>query len=67
MFAICFVAVVVQMVYTMIIAGGLQVMGPSAAAMPSVVIVIAAALLSFSWFAKCRGWYGTVSPTVERK
>jgi len=67
LFAICFGAVGVQMVYTMVIIGGLQVMGPSAAAMPSMVIVIAAALLWFSWFAKCRGWFGPVSSTVERE
>src|SRR5713226_10057533 len=38
MFAIGLVAVIVQMGYTMIIAGGLQVMGPSGAVMPSLVI-----------------------------
>ena len=58
LFAVCLVAVLVQMGYTMIIAGGLAVMGPSGAVMPSVVIVIAAALLWFSWFAKSRNWLG---------
>ena len=67
MFAICLVAVIVQMVYTMIIGGGLQVMGPSGAVMPSLVVVIAAALLWFSWFARSRNWFGQVSPTVERE
>jgi len=67
MFAICLVAVIVQMGYTMIIGGGLQVMGPSEAVMPSLVIVIAAALLWFSWFARSRNWFGQVSPTVERE
>ncbi len=66
MFAICLVAVIVQMVYTMIIGGGLQVMGPSGLVMPSLVIGIAAALLWFSRFARSRGWFGQVSPTVER-
>jgi hypothetical protein len=56
MFAIGLVAVIVQMVYTMIIAGGLQVMGPSGAVMPSLIIVIAAALLWFSSFARSRNW-----------
>jgi hypothetical protein len=65
--ATCLLAVIVQMVYTMIIAGGLQVMGPSAASMPTLVIVIAAALLWFSWFAKSRSWFGQVNPTVERE
>jgi hypothetical protein len=57
-FAICLLAVIVQMVYTMIIGGGLQVMGPSGLVMPSLVIGIAAALLWFSWFARSRGWFG---------
>lgn len=67
MFAICLVAVIVQMVYTMIIGGGIQVMGPSGLVMPSVVIGIAAALLWFSWFARSRNWFGHVSPAVERE
>ena len=67
MFAICLVAVIVQMVYTMIIGGGLQVMGPSGLVMPSLVIGIAAALLWFSRFARSRGWFRQVSPTVERE
>lgn len=58
MFAICLVAVAVQMGYTMIIGGGLQVSGPSGLIMPSVVVAIAAALLWFSWLARSRGWVG---------
>jgi hypothetical protein len=67
MFAICLVAVIVQMVYTMIIGGGIQVMGPSGLVMPSLVIVFSAALLWFSWFARGRNWFGQVSPAVERE
>ena len=67
MFAICLMAVIVQMVYTMIIGGGIQVMGPSGAVMPSLVIVFSAALLWFSWFARSRNWFGQVCPTVERE
>ena len=59
MFAICLVAVTVQMGYTMIIGGGLQVMGPSGLVMPSMVIGIAAALLCFSWLSGNRGWFVT--------
>ena len=66
LYAVCLVAVIVQMFYTMIPGGGLQVMGPSGAVMPAVVIVIAAALLWFARFAKSRNWIGQVSPTVER-
>jgi hypothetical protein len=58
LFALCLAAVVVQMGYTMLIGGGLRVMGPSAAVMPTLVIAIAAALLGFSWFARSRGWLG---------
>ena len=67
LFAICLAAVIVQMVYTMIIGGGMQVMGPSGLVMPSLVIVFSAALLWFSWFARSRSWFGQVSPTVERE
>jgi hypothetical protein len=42
----------------MIIGGGLQAMGPTGLAMPSLVIGIAAALLWFSRFARSRGWVG---------
>jgi hypothetical protein len=66
LFRICLAAVIVQMAYTMLIAGGLRVMGPSAAVMPSLVIAIAAALLGFSWFARSRGWFGPVGPTAQR-
>ncbi len=59
-FAICLAAVTVQMVYTMLIAGGLQVMGPSGLVMPATVVGIAAGLLWFSWFARSRGWFARV-------
>jgi hypothetical protein len=56
MFTVSLIAVIVQMVYTMLIGGGLQAMGPSGLAMPSLVIGIAAALLWFSRFARSRNW-----------
>ena len=65
LFAICLAAVVVQMAYTMIICGGLQVMGPSSLVMPALVIGISMALLWFSLLARNRNWLGQVSPTVE--
>jgi hypothetical protein len=65
LFAISLAAVIVQMAYTMLIGGGLQVMGPSGAVMPSLVIAIAAALLWFSWFARSCGWLGPVSPAAK--
>jgi hypothetical protein len=56
LFAICVAAVIIQMGYTILIAGGLQVMGPSGLVMPALVIVFASALLWFSWFAKGMSW-----------
>jgi hypothetical protein len=67
MFAICLGAVIVQMVYTMLLGGGLQAMGPAGLVMPSLVIGVAAALLWFSWFARSRGWFGPVSPPAARE
>lgn len=66
-FGICLLAVIVQQVYTMLILGGLQVMGPKGAVIPSLVVAFAAALLWFSWFARGRGWMGQLGPTVERE
>ena len=59
--AICLAAQIVQIGYTMLILGGLSVMGPSDAVMPALVITLAAALLWFSWFARSRGWLGQIS------
>ena len=56
LFAICLVAVLLQMTYTMLVCGGLQVMGPSSAVMPLLVIVLAGVFLAFSYFAKIKGW-----------
>lgn len=55
-FAICLPSVIVQMVYTMFVGGGLEVMGPGTLIMPALVITVAAALLWFSWSVKGRGW-----------
>lgn len=66
-FAISLVAVLLQMGYTMIVSGGLRVMGPSAAVMPLLVIFIAAALLGFSFFASSRNWFIDTEPTIGAK
>ena len=55
-FIISLVAVFIQMVYTMLIAGGLQVMGPSGAVMPALVVLLSIAWLLFSLFSKGKGW-----------
>ena len=56
LFTISFVAVLIQMVYTMLIAGGMQVMGPSGAVMPALVVLLSIAWLLFSLFSKGKGW-----------
>ncbi len=56
LFVLCAVAVIVQMVYTILIADGLKVMGPSGLVMPVLVVVLATALLWFSWLAKGKRW-----------
>lgn len=53
--ASCVAAVMVQMAYVMI-AGVLQVMGPSGLVMPMLVIVVSSTFLWFSWFARGKGW-----------
>ena len=56
MFTISFAAVLIQMVYTMLIAGGLRVMGLTGVVMPTVVITLAGVWLSFSFLSKSKGW-----------
>jgi hypothetical protein len=65
LFAISLVAVLIQMVHTMLIAGGLAVMGPGGAIMPTLVIVLAAFLLWFSWLARGKGWIGGNGKTAN--
>lgn len=55
-FAISLVAVLIQMIYTMVIAGGLQVMGPSGAVMPAIVIILAFTWLVASIYFNRQGW-----------
>jgi len=56
LFAVSFVAVLIQMVYTMLIAEGLQVMGPSGAVMPAIVVMLSMAWLWLSLYFKAKGW-----------
>ena len=56
LFTISFAAVLIQMVYTMLISGGLQVMGPSGAVMPTVVVALSVVWLLFSLLSKGKGW-----------
>ena len=56
LFVISCFAVMIQMVYTMLIAGGLQVMGPSGAIMPALVVGLSIVWLVFSVFSRGKGW-----------
>ena len=56
LFTISLLAVLIQMVYTMLIAGGLRVMGPTGAVMPTVVITLAVVWPWFSLLSKGKGW-----------
>ena len=56
LFAVCLAAVLVQMGYSFIIAGGIEVLGTVDLIMPAVVIVLAGILLWFSWSARDKGW-----------
>jgi hypothetical protein len=58
MFAISLPAILVQMIYTMLLAGGLQAMGPTSLILPALIIASAAALLCFSWYARSHKWLG---------
>ncbi|MDG2015400.1 MAG: hypothetical protein P8J33_17985, partial [Pirellulaceae bacterium] len=48
LYSISLGAVLHQMIYTMVIAGGLQVMGPSGAVMPTIVILLAVTWLIYA-------------------
>ena len=63
LYIVCLVSVLIQMIYTMVIQGGLQVMGASSAIMPGLVITLAAFLLWFAYFANGRGWFGGAEPS----
>lgn len=56
LFALSLVAVLVQMIYTMVIAGGLQVMGASSAVMPSLVIILAGLWLFCAFQFRKKQW-----------
>jgi hypothetical protein len=57
-FMLSLVAVIGQMAYAFLLSNTLEVMGPGSAILPSVIIVIAAALVWFSTRAKVKGWTG---------
>ncbi len=56
LFAISLGLVLIQMLYPTLVAGGLQVMGPTSLIMPAIVISLAIALLWFARFANGKVW-----------
>ena len=57
-FVVSLVAVIAQMFYAFAMSNMLSVMGASSAVMPSLIIIIAAALVWFSIRSKAKGWTG---------
>ncbi len=58
MFMISLVGIIVQNGYAFLLAGGLEVWGMQALVLPTIVAVIAVALIWYSRGAKSRGWLG---------
>ncbi|MCP4098938.1 MAG: hypothetical protein GY748_22160 [Planctomycetaceae bacterium] len=59
LFVASFLFVLIQMGYTMLVAGGLQVMGPAGAVMPIVVVILALAwVVSTLKFRNADWWSG---------
>ena len=57
-YAVSLAAVIVQMFYLFAISNTVSVMGPASVVMPSLIIVIAAAMVWFSNRANSKGWIG---------
>ncbi len=57
-FVVSLVAVIAQMFYAFAMSNMLSVMGASSAVMPSLIIIIAAALVWFSTRSNAKGWTG---------
>ncbi|MDF1842713.1 MAG: hypothetical protein P1U77_14855 [Rubripirellula sp.] len=56
LFAISCIAVIIQMTYTMLIDRGLQVMGPSGAVMPVLVVILSIVWFQFARIGKVKKW-----------
>ena len=59
--AICLVSVLIQMGYTIVIAGGIEVLAGADLILPVLVIGIAGVMLWFSRSARAKGWLGDPS------
>ena len=59
--AICLVSVLIQMGYTIVIAGGIEVLVGADLILPILVIGIAGVMLWFSQSARAKGWLGDPS------
>jgi hypothetical protein len=56
LFAISCIAVIIQMTYAMLIDRGLQVMGPSGAVMPVLVVILSIVWFQFARIGKVKKW-----------
>jgi hypothetical protein len=57
MFLISLAAVLVQMYHAFVIANAVQLLGPTAALQPALVIAISCGLIWYSRYAKEKGWF----------
>jgi hypothetical protein len=53
---VSFVAVIIQMSYALVFTNMIDAMGVGSAVMPALIIVVAAALVWFSTYARSKGW-----------
>jgi hypothetical protein len=58
MFGASLAGVVLQNLHAFLVAGGLDVWGPTGLILPTIVLIIAIALFLFSRYARERGWLG---------
>jgi hypothetical protein len=58
MFGVSLAGVVLQNLHAFLVAGGLDVWGPTGLILPTIVLIIAIALFMYSRYARERGWLG---------
>ena len=58
MFGASLAGIVLQNLHAFLVAGGLQVWGPTGLILPTIVLIIGIALLLYSRYARERGWIG---------
>lgn len=58
MFGVSLAGIVLQNLHAFLVAGGLEVWGPTGLILPTIVLIIAIALFMYSRYARERGWLG---------